>query len=383
MSSVAVAVVGRGMIGSAAARHLAESGTATALIGPSGPGAESGPFSSHDDQGRITRIAGRSPEWSELAARSIRRYGDIAARSGIEFHTPAGLVVALATLDDWIDSGLIAGSDVRKVEPDWVRSSTGIDITNGLPIGYETAPAGHINPRRLVEAQAALAEAGGATVVDDAVTAIERTSSGFSLSGGWGSITADRVLIATGAFGRGLLGGLSEGEPVLERRARTILLAEVGPMATPVPSLIVDDPPDDRLTNIYWVPPVEFPDGRTYLKIGGTLTEDRSIDDEAELIEWFGGTGYGAEIEALEAALRGLLPDVELTSFSSKPCVVTVTPSEHPYIGFVDDGVAVALGGNGSAAKSSDEIGRLAAALFSDDGWNDPLDPAMFEPQLA
>jgi len=61
---------------------------------------------------------------------------------------------------------------------------------------------------------------------------------------------------------------------------------------------------------------------------------------------------------------------------------VTETATEHPYLGFVDDGVAVAIGGNGSAAKSSDELGRLAASLFADDGWTDNLDLELFAPQL-
>ncbi|RVN77920.1 FAD-dependent oxidoreductase, partial [Sinorhizobium meliloti] len=37
-----------------------------------------------------------------------------------------------------------------------------------------------------------------------------------------------------------------------------------------------------------------------------------------------------------------------------------------PYIGFVSDRIAVLTGGNGQAAKSSDEIGRLGAVLVAD-----------------
>ena len=69
-----VAVVGRGLIGAAAARHLAESGIKVVLIGPDEPfdrRASSGPFCSHPDEGRITRVAGRTAIWSQVAARSI------------------------------------------------------------------------------------------------------------------------------------------------------------------------------------------------------------------------------------------------------------------------------------------------------------------------
>lgn len=52
-------VVGRGLIGTAAARHLSHRGHRVALIGPSEPACRHrhrGPFGSHYDEGRITRI---------------------------------------------------------------------------------------------------------------------------------------------------------------------------------------------------------------------------------------------------------------------------------------------------------------------------------------
>ena len=54
-----------------------------------------------------------------------------------------------------------------------------------------------------------------------------------------------------------------------------------------------------------------------------------------------------------------------------------------PYIGMVDDGIGVAVAGNGSAAKSSDELGRLGASLFGEVGWDSGLDPSLFTPQFA
>jgi sarcosine oxidase len=222
-----------------------------------------------------------------------------------------------------------------------------------------------------------LAEQAGATVIDGVADQVSRSNGSFDVLGSWGSTTATRILVATGAFGANLL----DGELEVERHPRTILLAETD-SEVPFPSLIVGDPPDARLDGIYTVPPVRFPDGRLCLKIGGNLLEDRAVTDPAALIDHFHSDGYGPEAEALEVALRGLYPDTTFASITSRPCVVTETPTEHPYIGFVDDGIAVAIGGNGSAAKSSDELGRLAATLFSDDGWTDSLDRTAFEPQL-
>lgn len=385
MNAVDVAVIGRGLIGAAAARYLARAGWVTALIGPDEPAdrlASQGPFSSHPDEGRITRIAGRTLVWSEMALRSIRRYADIEQRSGISFHTPSGLAITMPELDEWIDNGLIVGSAIRKVDPDWLRQTTGIVAPEGLSVAYEGAPAGHINPRRLVEAQTKLTEAAGGTVVREAVTSISVVDRDFEISGEWGTITAARVLIATGAFGSSLLDVDLDVHLDLERRPRTVLQAEVADTEANgrLPSLIAHRPADPRLDGIYWVPPVRYPDGRLCLKIGGNLASNPVVDSEDELIDWFHSDGDPDEIEALEVTLRALLPDTEFTSITSTPCVVTGTPSEHPYIGWVGDGVAVALGGNGSAAKSSDELGRLAATLFELDGWNDSLDQAHFEP---
>ena len=110
--------------------------------------------------------------------------------------------------------------------------------------------------------------------------------------------------------------------------------------------------------------------------------EEQKRADDAELIEWFHSDGSNADFEALEVSLRSLLPDDTFSSLTSRPCAVTVTASGYPYLGWVEDDLAVAIGGNGLAAKSCDELGRLAASLFSPDGWVDSLDAEVFEPQL-
>jgi sarcosine oxidase len=381
VTSVDVAVIGRGLIGSAAARHLAESGISTAVIGPDEPAdrrTSTGPFSSHADEGRITRIAAANTTWASLAIRSIRRYADIARRAELPFHAPRGLVVVRPDLDAWIDSGLITGSNIRTVDADWLRATTGIAVTNGLPVAYEGSPAGYIQPRRLVVAQTTLARAAGATVIDQAATAAIPIAGGYEISGPWGSIRADRLLVATGAFGRQLL----DHELKLVRRPETVVLAEMVELSA-LPSLILAQPPDERLAAVHWVPPVAYPDGRICLKIGGNLTAGKRIGSDEELVEWFQGDGDPVEAEALTNSLQRLLPGVPLASVTAAPCVITETATGFPYIGWLDDGLAVAIGGNGEAAKSSDEIGRLAASLFTADGWTDSLSAEMFAPQMA
>ena len=372
-----VAVVGRGLIGSAAARHLAESGIKTAVIGPDEPidrRDSPGPFCSHPDEGRITRVAGRTPIWSKLAARSIKRYADISNRSGIDFHRPCGLVTSSPKAEEWIENSGIAGGNARLVDRQWVLDQTGISLNNGHPVLYEGAPAGYINPRRLVEAQTKLAEAAGAMIVNAAASSLTNTNRGHKVLGNWGSVTAQRVLVTTGAFGSELLKYSLD----LRRMPRTTVTAEM-PYDEKLPSLICVDPPDERLDEIYWVPPVRYRDGRISLKIGGSLRNSSSVPQSA-LTEWFHGDGDSIETEALQNSLIALLPDAQVDNWVQKPCVVTNTATGHPYIGWVEEGVAVALGGCGSAAKSSDELGRLASTLFTPAGWDDSLPATTFEP---
>ncbi|MEM7273395.1 MAG: FAD-dependent oxidoreductase, partial [Actinomycetota bacterium] len=91
-----LAIVGMGLIGSAALRHAARSATVIG-IGPTEPqdrADHAGPYASHFDAGRITRRLDVRREWSVLASRAIAEYPTIEARSGIAFHHPAGLVYA-------------------------------------------------------------------------------------------------------------------------------------------------------------------------------------------------------------------------------------------------------------------------------------------------
>lgn len=402
-----VAVVGRGLIGSAAARHLAESGRTVVAIGPDEPAdwtAWDGPFSSHGDEGRITRIGDADPVWSGLAARSIERYGDLEDRSGIVFHRPCGLLAS--TLDDaaWIATARASGAWVASVDPEWVRNKLGVTLPVGSTATFEGPPAGLINPRRLVEAQNVLARRAGASIIGQVVESVRLgvgPDRGVEIGGPWGSVRARRLVVATGAFGHHLLEPVLDGRTLpLVRRPRTVLLAEFerAPDGHPgdgaLPSLIVRQPADDRLESIYWVPPVQYPDGRTCLKIGGSLASNPTIGDgptgEAELIDWFHGPGDAVEAEALRSSLEALLPDRTIRSASTVPCVYTGTETGYPLIDRLDgDGsgggdarVTIAIGGNGSAAKSSDELGRLAAALTAqEDGGPEigpPPDPTIF-----
>ncbi len=59
-----------------------------------------------------------------------------------------------------------------------------------------------------------------------------------------------------------------------------------------------------------------------------------------------------------------MIPSLVNAPRHASNCVYTMTASGYPYIGMVSERVGVAVGGNGKGAKSSDEIGRLGAAVL-------------------
>jgi sarcosine oxidase len=113
------------------------------------------------------------------------------------------------------------------------------------------------------------------------------------------------------------------------------------------------------------VPPTLFPNGKHLLKIGGTTLAAPIAQSTVEVGAWFRSGGSKSEAETLFDVIRALLPNRQITPSDFKPCVVTNTPSGLPHIMRVSNTAAVAVGGNGGAAKSSDEIGRLAAVAIA------------------
>jgi len=281
-----VVVVGRGLIGTAATRHLADAGHNVALIGPLEPDDYTGPgpYSSHFDQGRVTRIAAFEEPWGTWAKASIERYEEITRRSGIEFHDPVGLAVLAKDAEQAVAIGDGLGADVSLLTATELRDRCGIaSVVPEHRIAWEGAPAGIINPRALREAQIRCASQANASIIDDVIVGVESDRSPVSLALRSGTtVTADRVLFCTGAYGAEVLGI----DMPLQKRLRTIVLAELddGP---DLPTLIIDDPPHPALEEAYWVPPVLWPNGKRLIKIGGDSVPMNVGTINEEIDQWF------------------------------------------------------------------------------------------------
>lgn len=69
---------------------------------------------------------------------------------------------------------------------------------------------------------------------------------------------------------------------------------------------------------------------------------------------------------------------VKILSYHGDSCVVDVAPSNRPYIDRIHSQLGIAIAGNGYAAKSSDEIGRLAVELLMNGKWDIDIPKDLF-----
>lgn len=372
-----IAVVGRGLIGSAAARHLAEGTDGIVCIGPDEPKDRQehrGVFASHYDEGRMTRHVDPAYEWSITAAQSINRYRDLERRSGITFFSPAGYLglghPGSTYNQRCAETGSANGAEVERLDANAIRARYSFlsvpDETDGL---VETGGAGHISPRRMVQAQTLLAGHAGAAFIRQTARAIHTAPKGVEVEMWDGSVVvAERALITTGAFTSACgLGSVDLGLTVF---GRTTVLVRIQGAAT---ELLRDMPTmiDTRI-GAYILPPIRYPDGHHYLKIGVGRNSDPSFTSLDDLQNWFKGDGAATDRQEFTARLKELFPVLrQCPVWLSDTCAVTQTESGLPIIDFVEsDRIAVAVGGCGKGAKGADEWGRIAAGLISGKRWS-------------
>ena len=108
------------------------------------------------------------------------------------------------------------------------------------------------------------------------------------------------------------------------------------------------------------MPPVLYPDGKHYVKIGHSFGDSLPINRES-LTQWFKSEGDMTRVEWLTDTLKNLLPSINFNSFSSKSCVTSRSPTGKQYIDqFEGTQIFSLLADNGQCAKSADELGYIA-----------------------
>lgn len=360
-------IIGRGLMGTACARYLAEAGCDVVLVGPDEPlepAAHNGPFGSFHDAGRITRAIADDPVWSRLATRSIARYADLEQRASMAFYTSCGAVMAGP------DTGPMAGftqsfldcpaklglKHERLAGAALAQRFACFDLPKGSLAAFDPL-GGVINPRAMRRAEEGLAVQAGARVIATHVTL--RDGAVLTLATG-AKLIAGHLVLAMGGWA-----GVAPqiiARPVMQVYQRTVLLAEIpeteAARLSGMPSLIYV--PQGAETDLYLLPPIRYPDGRIYLKIGGERASPEALD-AASLNAWFKTKGSADAGAMLEAELRQLMPDLQIARTTTAACAVSFTATGYPYIARLDAGSTLLTGGNGAAAKCADELGRLGA----------------------
>lgn len=383
-------IIGKGLMGTAVTRYLAQAGMATAVIGPDEPAnwqTHPGVFASHYDQGRITRRLSKDPVWSQLAINAIAQYRYLEQQSGIPFYTPSGgLYVAAPHMDNgYLAQVETIGRRCFQVAyealdtPELAERFPFLAFPPNCTAVYEPDPAGYINPRDLIRAQLAVAQQHGAAIIRE--TAVHITPGPpFTITTDTGrTIESEKVVIAAGAFSN--CHGLLARPLALRVKTETIILAELpdteATRLADMPTVIfqIEDP---ALDSIYLLPPIRYPDGRVYLKMGCNTRADQYLPDLEAMRNWMIRGNSDVILAEMKQALQTMMPSLQAASWHSKRCLITYTASGYPYVDQVADGVFVATGGNGSAAKSSDAIGKLAADLVFHDAWVSDIERSFF-----
>lgn len=403
-----VVVVGAGMFGSAAGKYLARAGADVLVVGPSEPfdraNANQYTFAAHFDEARISRRLGWDQVWGATDARSLERFRDIEEESGIRFFHECGSLVLMAgsiksRTDAIMERSTADGIAVDRMSDEELRQEFPGMALPTLPGGIdglmERQEAGYLNPRELVRAQHTLTETAGGKILRAVVMGVGKDKA----SGLWclqvdngrtrREIQAKKVLIATGAF-TNHNAVLPDGQrlaifPFTEPN----LLFEVGDDQLEelrrLPAIVTVDPDDtgDANLSFYLLPPVRYPDGKWYMRIGPGMQpiveELKTVD---EMSSWLKGQLITPRQKALlMEMLRTVVPGLTPVSVQSACCIIEKTPSRYPYIGAIhEDTLTVAVGGNGHGARGSDEIGRLAATVTLGEPWDCSTPQKEFSP---
>ena len=385
-------VIGKGLIGCAAARYLSETLKNVAVIGPDEHADinKAIVFSSHYDQARVQRIVGTDPVWTLLNLQSSAQYNFLEKESNISFHSGVGcLYVNPAGLDNYLEqiekqaslfnlkyNFFESGKAIHNVFPDFEFPQ----LSKGI---FEDSPSGYINPRLLIKAQLSLFQKNDGIVINEIANGINYEKNYWQIETTNKKIyKAKKVLLCPGAFINFF--NLTKNKLALTLKSETTLWAKVSKQEasrlSKLPSLLyeIDNP---VYKNVYLIQPVQYPDGKYYLKIGCNLGGDIYFDSIQDIRSWFRNGASDANLDILKGALLKIMPGIKAEGYFTKRCIISFTEHRKPYIGLLNsNGLFVACGGNGYSAMCSDALGRIASHLLIKGIFPNEYSAESFEP---
>ncbi|GFR12713.1 DAO domain-containing protein, partial [Trichonephila clavata] len=223
----------------------------------------------------------------------------------IEFYNPVGTIVTVEK-DTRSFYELIQGLEMHGVS--FIDLSKGKRLKNRFPFLnidpqdyalFDDDRAGYINCRKMVEAEKKIAELQGCYIIDDIVEEVKDNLAGIHkiITKNKGIIQAKRVLFCTGAFTL-----FKRFHPIKRLKMKvnkeTVVFLRIPIQETcrlsSMPTLLMyrDGIAGLPTKGAYILPPIKYPDGHWYLKIGylGQLDESE-LNTLEESRRWYNSDG--------------------------------------------------------------------------------------------
>lgn len=370
MTRVDVAVIGLGAVGSAALHYLAARGARVVGIDRFAP--PHGFGSSHGGS-RITRHGiGEGTAYTPLAQRSHALWRALEAETGETLLTACGLLVLAPEAAGGRGAAFLdtTGETAERhgVAHEWLDAAglharfphfTGTEAHRG----YFEPGAGRLAPERCIAAQLAAAQRRGATVVTGrAVRSVAQHGDGVRIETEGETVTADRALVAAGAWTGRLLGAPFDRLLKPERQVQHWF-----PLAEDAPASWQNGPAfirahGDGAAFSYGFAPVD--DSRT-VKIG-SHNDGPAADPDTGLTQ-----GTADEAAAIQATfVAGSLAGVRPGAVRSEPCFYTMTPDGDFIVDTMPGAprIHVVSACSGHGFKHAAALGEAMAAVFEGDG---------------
>ncbi|MFJ2397243.1 N-methyl-L-tryptophan oxidase [Streptomyces sp. NPDC087843] len=366
-----VIVIGLGGMGSAAACHIAARGQRVLGLERFGPAHSLG--ASHGGSRIYRQSYAEGPEYVPLLLRARELWDRLGVDADTEVFTQTGGIVV-----GHADSPMVAGSlhSAREwglahelLDAAEIRSRFSTFSPADDDIAFYERQAGVVRPELTVAAHLRLAERRGAELrFNEPATRWEALpGGGVRVITGGGTATADRLVIAPGAWAHRLLPDLSV--PLRVERRATYWFSPKGGVA---PFGISHHPVYVWETSgggeMYGFPALDGADGgvKVGFHYGGAAADPDHLDREV----------HPAEVEEMQVFLRSRIPALAAGRFlRGTVCTYTLTPDEHFVVSSHPElsQVIVACGFSGHGFKFVPVIGEILADLAIDGTTHHPI----------
>ncbi|WP_129662865.1 N-methyl-L-tryptophan oxidase [Phytoactinopolyspora endophytica] len=360
----AVAVVGMGALGSAAAYHLARRGVNVVAFEQFELGHVRG--ASHDTS-RIIRTSYGTPRYVSLATSAYRDWADFEKVSGEKLVTVTGGLIFCPTdgpysARDFVSSLEKVGVPFEFLGPSEVRERwPQFRLPENVETVY-TSDTGIVHASRSVAALQMQARAHGAVIRDR--TPVERVSpdgSGVIVHTATDDVRARKVILATDAWTNTLLAPLGAEIPLIPMQEQVTYFKPVDPGRFDrdrFPVWIWED-----TFNFYGFPTYGEPTIKAARDRSDNLMtpEERTFVPSPELLE------------QLSSFMHDVIPDSG-PALRTVTCQYAITPNREFVIGAVPEHPDIIVGlGAGHAFKFTPAIGRILAELAVDGETDDDI----------